>query len=58
MDFTEATISQNYYWPNPRGKNQTRIKVCKTCHKNKQQNKYGHLPTNESEAIPWNMLLV
>ena len=58
MDHYEATINQNYYWPNIRENIRTQINVCKICDKNRQQGlKYGHLPAKTAEAIPWDRLL-
>ena len=59
MNRTEATIIQHYYWPHLRDDIHTHIKFCKTCHKQKKQKfKYGKLPAKESDAIPWDRLLV
>ena len=35
MDFTKATISRRYIWPNLRDDIFTHIEFFKTCHKNK-----------------------
>ena len=46
---TEATISQNYYWPQLRDNIRTHINVCTICQKNRKKNlKYGKLPAKES----------
>ena len=59
MDCTKSTISRQYYWSNLWENTFTHIKVCKTSHKNNKQNlKYGKLPSKEVEAIPWNRLSV
>ena len=59
MDCTEATIGQNWYWPNIRNDIRIQIKVFISCHRNKKQVlKYDHLPAKEAEAIPWDILLV
>ena len=56
---TEATSSQNNYWPQLRDNIRTHIKVCNTCKKNmKKTLKYGKLPANEAEIIPGKRLLV
>ena len=56
---TEANISQHYYWTNLTDNILTHIKVCDTFQKNKKQNfKYGKLPAEEAEAIPWDRLSV
>ena len=58
MDYTEVSISQQYYWPNLREKIRIQIKVYRNYHKNKQNKKYDHLISKEAEGIQWDILLV
>ena len=58
-NYTEANISQHYYWPNLRENIRTHINVCKSCREKKKQNlKYFKLSNKEAEAVPWDRLLV
>ena len=51
---TEATIRQQFYWPNIRQHVEQYCKTCKQCQLcKKQRKKYGHLPPKEAEANPW-----
>ena len=59
MDHTDSIVSQHYYWSNSRDGICTNIKVFKTGHKNKNQNKkYGFLLVKEVGAISWYRLSV
>ena len=59
IDGAEATISQQYFWPNLSDNICNQIKVGITYHRNKKQGlKYGYLLAKEADAIPWDRLLV
>ena len=50
----EATIRQNFTWPNIRDHVKTFCATCPQCQINKRQRKkYGHLPAKEAEYLPW-----
>ena len=50
----EATIRQNFTWPNICDHVKTFCATCPQCQINKrQQKKYGHLPAKEAEYLPW-----
>ena len=53
IDCTEASIIQNYYWPQLRDGMHTQVKVCRNFQRNSKQGlKYDYLPAKEVEDIP------
>ena len=58
IDFTETTISQNYYWPILRDDIRSHIKVFRNFQKKRKILKYRLSPTKEADAIPRDRLLV
>ena len=59
MDRTEALIRQHLYWTDIRDAVQKEVNNCDTCQRKKRSNKkYGRLPDNLAEEIPWNKLCI
>jgi hypothetical protein len=51
---TEATIRQNFTWPNLRAHVYNFCRTCSQCQiYKKQRRKYGHLPATTAEITPW-----
>ena len=59
MDRTEAMIHQHLYWTDIRDAVWKEVSNCDTSQRTKLSNdKYGKLPANLAEEIPWNKLCV
>ena len=59
MDRTEEMIFQHFHWPGIINSVQKEVTNCDTCQRKKRSNKkYGKLPANLAEEIPWNKLCV
>ena len=59
MDIMEAIICQHLYWPGIIYAIRKEVTNCDTWQSKKRSNiKYGKLPAQEDEEVPWNKLCV